>query len=153
MAIDATFSRYKRNNLLILTVMLIGIGIYSYYDGYKNTKFIEKHTNADGTFDHTLLANRYGWPVLIAGGVFTITMFLVKRNKKVVADEQQLAIGKTLIPYTAIERINKQHFDKKGYFVITYTEGGQSKDIKLSERTYDNLAAILDHTAAKVKSL
>jgi hypothetical protein len=101
--------------------------------------------------DHTLLANRYGWPFLIAGGVFTGILLAVTRNKKVVADDKQLVIGKKVVSYDTIEKINKTHFDKKGFFTLTYNDGGKSRDITLSERTYDNLSAVLDHTVAKIK--
>jgi len=151
MAIEAPLSRYKKNNMLILTAILIGFGIYMYYDGYMHQAFIDKHTSADGTMDHTLLANRYGWPFVVAGGVFTGILFAVTRNKKVVADERQLVVGKKVIAYDAIEKINKTHFDKKGFFTITYSDNGTSRDVTLSERTYDNLSAVLDHTVAKIK--
>jgi hypothetical protein len=151
MAIEATLSRYKKNNMLMIAGILIAGGVWFYYDGYKNPKFIEKHTKADQSMDHTLIAHRYGWPILVAGGVFTVALFAATRNRKVIADEQQITMGKTSIPFSAIEKINKTHFDKKGYFIITYNDGGKSKEVTLSERTYDNLAAVLDHTVAKIK--
>lgn len=150
MAIEAPLSRYKKNNMMIVAVILIVAGAWFYYDGYINQKFIDKHT-VNGQMDSTLKFNRYGWPVFIAGGVFTGILFAVTRNKKVIADEKQLVIGSKTIAYDAIEKINKTHFDKKGFFTITYNDGGQSRDLTLSERTYDNLSAVLDHTVAKIK--
>lgn len=150
MAIEAPLSRYKKNNMMIVTVILIVAGAWFYYDGYMNPKFRDKHT-VNGEMDSTLKFNRYGWPVFIAGGVFTGILFAVTRNKKVIADEKQLVIGSKTIAYDAIEKINKTHFDKKGFFTITYNDSGQSRDLTLSERTYDNLSAVLDHTVAKIK--
>jgi hypothetical protein len=150
MAIEAPLSRYKKNNLKIMTVILIGFGLWFYYDGYINQKFIDKHT-INGEMDSTLKFNRYGWPVFIAGGIFTGVLFVITRNKKVVADEKQIRAGNKVIAYDSIEAINKTHFDKKGFFTITYNDGGQSRDLTLSERTYDNLSAVLDHTVAKIK--
>ena len=151
MAIEAPLSRYKKNNMLIMTGLLLLFGIWFYYDGYRNQTFIDKHTNADGTITSTLKFNRQAWPFFVVGGAVMAIRFFLMRNKKVVADEQQLVVDKTAIPFAAIEKVNKTNFDKKGYFVLTYSEGGQSRDITLSERTYDNLAAVLDHTVAKIK--
>jgi hypothetical protein len=150
MAIEAPLSRYKKNNLVMISALLIVFGGWFYYDGHMNQKFIDKHT-VDGQMDHTLKFNRHAWPVFIAGGVFTGILFAVSRNKKVVADEKQLIIGKKVIAYDAIEAVNKTHFDKKGFFTITYSDNGQSRNVTLSERTYDNLSAVLDHTIAKIK--
>lgn len=150
MAIEAPFSHYKKNNMLILTALLLVFGGWFYYDGYKNPEFIKKHTNSDQTMDSTLKFNRMSWPLFIAGGVIMGIRFYLSRDKKVMADDRQLTINKAVIPFDVIEKINKTHFDKKGYFVITYSQGGQSKDVTLSERYYDNLAAILDHLVAKI---
>lgn len=151
MAIEAPFSSYKKKNLLVVAALLIVFGGWFYYDGYKNPTFIEKHTNADQTMDSTLKFNRSAWPLFIVGGVFFGVRFFLSRNKKVLADEQQLTFGNRVIPYASIEKINKTHFDKKGYFTITYNQDGQSRDVTLSERTYDNLAAVLDHIVAKIR--
>lgn len=150
MAIEAPLSRYKKNNMIIITMVLIVAGVWFYKDGYTNADFIAKHTNEDQSMDHTLLAHRYGWPVLVAGGLLTGAMFLLKRDKKIVADEKQLTVGRTVIPFDSIDKINKTNFDKKGYFTITYKDNGTSRDLTLSERTYDNLSAILDHTVSKI---
>lgn len=150
MAIEAPLSGYKKKNLLIIAVVLIGIGIWFGYDGYKNQTFIDKHTNEDGTPDSTLNFNRQSPPFFIAAGALAGIYLAVIKGKKVVADDTGLQAGKTSIAYDAIEAVNKTHFDRKGYFIVTYSDGGQSKDLKISDRTYDNLPAVLDHIVAKI---
>ena len=54
------------------------------------------------------------------------------------------------IPYDAIEQIDKTLFKKKGVFVVTYTQSGKKYNQKLSENTYDNMEAILDHLVAQI---
>jgi hypothetical protein len=55
------------------------------------------------------------------------------------------------VPYTSIQKIDKTHFSKKGFFVITYTDkGGKEVDRKMSDRKYDNLGPVLDHLVAKI---
>ena len=74
------------------------------------------------------------------------------RDKKVIADEKELInSNKEKISYDAVEKIDKTHFAKKGFFVITYKreDGGEARR-KLSDRTYDNLAAVLDELVAKI---
>ncbi|MHC4882975.1 MAG: hypothetical protein ACYTFX_09395 [Planctomycetota bacterium] len=149
MAIEAPLSRYKKQNMLIITAILIGVGLWFAYDGYKNQAFIEKHT-VDGVPDSTLNFNRKAPPFLVGAGVLLGIYFVISRGKKLIAGENEFVSGNTTIPYDAIEKINKTHFDKKGFFTITYTENGQSKELTLKDRTYDNLPAVLDHIVSKI---
>ncbi len=150
MAIEAPLSSYKKKNLLLIIVVLIGLAGWFYYDGYYNSKFTEEHT-VDGVPDDTLVWNRRLVPICIVGSVLTAGFFLITKNKKLLADENALNTGNKTIAYDAIESINKTHFDSKGYFVITYKDSsGQDKELKISDRTYDNLGAVLDHVVAKI---
>lgn len=150
MATEAPLSRYKKKNLIIITCVLIGVGGWFYYDGNHNQTFIDKHT-VEGEPDDTLVFHRKSPPFFIGAGVLVGVWFFVVKNKKIVADEEGLKTGKETIAYDRIEKINKTHFDSKGYFIVTYTDSdGQSKDIKISDRTYDNLPAVLDHLVAKI---
>ena len=73
------------------------------------------------------------------------------KDKKVVADESSLIVGKRQIAYDSIEKIDKTHFDSKGYFVVTYKDyQGVDANLTLSDRIYDNLSAILDELVAKI---
>ena len=151
MAIEARLSRYKKNNLLIMIALLIGLGVWFYYDGHYNQGFISKHTQEDGTADSTLSFNRKAPPFMVGAGILVGIYLAAIRGRKVVADETELCSRGLKIPYSAIEKINKTHFDKKGYFILTYTDGsGQHKELKFSDRMYDNLPAVLDHLVAKI---
>ena len=149
MAIEAPLSSYKKKNLLIIAAVLIGVGAWFAYDGYKNEGFIKKHT-INGVADSTLNFNRKAPPFMIGAGILLGIYFVTIKGKKIIADENELICGKVKLPYDAIEKINKTHFDKKGFFVVTYSQDGQSKDIKLSDRTYDNLSAVLDQIVSKI---
>lgn len=148
--IEAPVSRYKRNNYLIWTVLLIGLAVWFAYDGYKNEKFIAKHTK-DGIPDATLKSHRVSPPFMIFGGLVLGAVSLVIRNRKITADDQALQVNKTTIPYERIEAVDKTHFDKKGYFVLTWNNSDQKKEsMKLSDRDYDNLPAVLDRIVEKI---
>ena len=149
MAIEAPLSKFKKQNFMLIIALLIGFGGWFAYDGYINPTFIEKHT-VDGVPDSTLQFNRKAPPVMIAAGVLLGVYLLTIRGKKLIAEEKELISGKAKIPYDAIEKINKTHFDKKGVFTLTYTENGQTKDLKFSDRVYDNLPAVLDHIVSKI---
>ena len=83
--------------------------------------------------------------MLIAGYFYAI------RNRKLVADENELVIAGKKIPYDSIEKIDKTYFETKGFFTITYTdENGASVQYKLSDRQFDNLGPILDHLVAQI---
>ena len=149
MAIEAPLSKYKKNNTLIIAAILIGVGAWFAYDGYKNPDFIKKHT-VGGVADSTLNFNRKAPPFMIGVGILLGIYFVVIKGKKIVADENELIAGSTTVSYDSIEKINKTHFDKKGFFIVTYSQGGQNKELKLSDRTYDNLGAVLDQIVSKI---
>ncbi|MHC4771132.1 MAG: hypothetical protein ACYS8O_04945 [Planctomycetota bacterium] len=149
MAIEAPLSSYKKKNILIIVAVLIGVGAWFAYDGYKNPDFIKKHT-VDGVADSTLNFNRKAPPFMIGAGILLGIYFVVIKGKKIIADENELIAGSTTVSYDSIEKINKTHFDKKGFFIVSYSQGGQNKELKLSDRTYDNLGAVLDQIVSKI---
>jgi hypothetical protein len=152
MAIEAPISKYKKTNLKIYIILCIVAGAWFAYDGYLNKSFIEKHTNDDGTPDSTLVFNQKSPPFFAIAAVFFGVYLLIVKNKKLIADENELIFSaKERIPYNSIQKINKTYFDKKGFFVITHKdEHGKEIDRKISDRNYDNLAAVLDHLVVKI---
>ena len=151
MAIEAPISKYKKTNIKIYIAICVGITIWCLYDGYFNKDFIDKYT-VDGTATGWLVVNKKAPPYLIGAAVlFGVYLFVIK-NKKLIADENELVFSdKDKIPYDSIQSINKTYFEKKGFFVITYKdEHGKEINRKISERNYDNLAAVLDHLVAKI---
>lgn len=150
MAVEAPISKYKRNNLIIFIVVLLGVGGWFAYDGYFNKEFIQKHTLEDGTFDGSLNFNRKSPPLFVVGALALGAYFLVVKGKKVVADQEGLVVNGQRIEYDSIEKLNKTHFEKKGYFIITYKSGEEETELKLSDRTYDSLKAVLEVIVAKM---
>lgn len=152
MDIEAPLSKYRKHNLLIMIALLAGAAGLCYYDGNYNQKFIQEHTLEDGRPNSTLYFNQKSPPfMLLAAAVLGIRLWMIK-DRKVVADEQGLRYEKISIRYDQIESIDKTHFGTKGYFVLNYTDGGQKKQLRLSDRSFDNLPAVLDHLVAKITS-
>ncbi|MCK5174751.1 MAG: hypothetical protein KAR47_15260 [Planctomycetes bacterium] len=151
MAIEAPLGKYNKTNVKIFIVALLGLAIWFAYDGYFNQTFIDKYTDSDGAMEGTLVFNRKAPPFLIVGAVVLGAYYFAISKKKVVADDQSLITCKVTIDYDRIEAIDKTHFDSKGYFIVMYKDG-QDKDcrLKLSDRTYDNLSAILDELIARI---
>ena len=77
---------------------------------------------------------------------------LAIRKRRIAAEEKELVVnGGRRIAYDSIQQINKTHFETKGFFVVTYrTSDGGEADLKLSDRDYDNLSALLDVLVAKI---
>ena len=152
MAIEAPLSKHKKNNFKIGIAICIGLAIWFAYDGYFNETFIEKHKDADGNPDSTLAFNQKSPPFFIGAAVLLGVYLLAVRNKKVITDEKELIIDdKERISYDSIQKINKTHFGSKGYFIITYkNKNGGEVNRKLSDRTYDNLTAVLDELVTKI---
>lgn len=156
MAIEAPLSKYSRNNVMIFIAVLLGLAAWFTYDGHFNEKFIEEHTVGYGTEDAspdgTLAFNQKSWPFFVGGALLCAGYLFLIKGRKVVAGDTDLVInGKKSIAYDSIERIDRTHFEKKGYFVLTYkNESGNETDVKLCERSYDNLGAILEELIAKI---
>jgi len=152
MSIEAPLSKYRKHNLLIIIAILTGASGWFYYDGHYHQKFIQENTLEDGSPDSTLYFNQKSPPFMLLGAaVLGIRLWMIK-DKKVIADEQGLRYEKTSIRYDQIESIDKTHFGTKGYFIIYYTDGGQKKQLRLSDRGFDNLPTVLDHLVAKITS-
>lgn len=152
MAIEAPLSRHKRNSFMIYIVVCVAVALWFAYDGYLNQKFIEENTNEDGRPNGTLVFNRLAPLFCVAGAVLFGLWLYVIRGRKVVAEESELVVaGKKRIPYEVIEKVDKTHFETKGFFTISYKpDGGGEVQQKLSERDYDNLEPILDHIVAQI---
>ena len=156
MAVEATLSKFKKNGFKIYIAILVGLAIWFTYDGYLNKDFIEKNTLDHGTEDArpngTLVFNQKAPPILLAGAAALAVYFFMTKGRKLTTDDTGLTInGKKTILFDKIESIDKTHFDAKGYFVITHVaEGGKEIDLKLSDRMYDNLSAVLDELVAKI---
>jgi hypothetical protein len=152
MAIEAPISKYKKNNLVIYIILCIVAAGWFAYDGYINKNFIKKNTGDDGKPNNTLVFNKKSPPFFIAGAVLFGVYLYAVRNKKLIADENELVFStKDKISYDSIQKINKTYFEKKGFFVITHKDNhGKEIDRKISDRNYDNLTPILDHLVAKI---
>ena len=151
MPIEAPLSRFKKKNLKLYIVFCIIFAVWFGYDGYFNESFEAKHTGPDGRPDSTMVFNQKAPFVLVAAAaLFTLYFGLIK-NKKIIADERGLVLKKQVISYDSIEKIDKTHFASKGFFVITYKDQhGKLTDKKISDRTYDNLQAVLEYLVAKI---
>lgn len=161
MAIEAPISKFKKNNLKIYIGVCLVAGAVFAYDGYlskyewsRRHKFYVKHVleTENGKPSATMQFNRKS-PLVFAGAAVLIGLYLLSlKKKKVVAEDNELVISANeRIPYDSIQKIDKTHFDSKGTFVFTYKDsGGKEVDRKLSDRTYDNLKAILDHLVEKI---
>jgi hypothetical protein len=152
MAVEAPYSRYRKTNCILYIIIILGAAAWCTYDGYFNESWIAKHTNEDGSPKAYLTINRqapyYASVVALAIAVFWFSV----RNKKVVADENELIISeKEKIPYSSIQQIDKTHFDSKGFFIISYKDqDGRGKLKALSYKKYDNLKAVLEHLISKI---
>jgi len=151
MPIEAPLSRFKKKNLKLYIVFCIVLAVWFGYDGYFSESFKAKHTGPDGRPDSTMVFNQRA-PFFIASAAMLIAGYLgLVKNKKIIADERGLVLEKQVIAYDSIEKIDKTHFASKGFFIITYrNQLDKPADKKISDRTYDNLPAILEHLVAKI---
>jgi hypothetical protein len=152
MAIEAPISKYRKTNYKIAIAVFLGLAIWCVYDGYFNEEFIEEYSDDEGNPAGWLIVNRKAPPFLLGVAALLLGYLLLLRKKKIIADENELIFGdRDRIPYGSIEKIDKTHFQKKGFFVLTYkNENAKEVNRKLSDKKYDNLSAVLDHLVAKI---
>ena len=138
--------------LLVCTLWFAYDGYLSKYEWSWNHDFYQEHViDNGGVPDGDMKFNIYSPPFFMAGVIVLAVRFFMVKNKKLVADENALHIDTRVIPYDAMESINKTFFDKKGYFLITYKDDHQqAQELKLSDRTYDNLPELLDTLISKI---
>ncbi len=151
MAIEAMIGKYKKNNLIIIIVVLLGVGGWFAYDGYFGKGFIERLIDERVKIDTSLAFNKKAPFVMVPCAVAVVAYLFMIRGKKVVAGDDGIVMGSQRIAYDSIESVNKTFFKTKGYFVVTYKDGqGNEKELKLSDRTYDGLGILLDEIVAKI---
>ncbi len=160
MAIEAAISSYNLKTLRLYAIICIVVAVILAYDGYlskyewsKRQSFYKEHfVDNDNKADDIMKFNQYLPPILIVGAAFFALKYAMIKDRKAVADENELNVyDGTKITYDSIEKIDKTHFESKGYFVITYKDGSDREvNYKLSDKTYDNLPAVLDHIVAKI---
>ena len=152
MAVEATFSKFKvQNDWFYIGVCLVA-SFFMIKDGYIDQDFIAKHTLENGKPDETLLFfNQIPPFIMIPLAIWFAVLFFINKGKKIVAGDTEVTDGKVSVAYSSIEAIDKSQFDKKGIVTIIYEDGqGQEQQLKLSDRTYDHLPAVVDHIAAKI---
>jgi hypothetical protein len=151
MAVVAPLAKYKKTNFKIYVGLLLIFAVYFYYDGNYNEKFKAKHT-VRGKPDSSLVFNRTSPPYFFAAAVAFVVYAWVVRNKKIIADDQQLIISENeKISYTAIQSVNKSNYDAKGYFIVDYKDdSGNLQHKRISNRNYDNLDAVLELLVSKI---
>ncbi len=158
MVIEAPISKFKKTNLKIYIGACIVFAVIFAYDGYLSKYpwsyrqgFYNKHVK-EGKPDDTMMFHRIA-PFFFAALVVGLACYLgAVRNKKIIADEEKLTIdGKTGILYHSIEKVDKTRFDSKGFFLITYKdENNTEKQLRLSNRRYDNLTAVLEKVVDEI---
>ncbi len=158
MAIEAPYSKYNKTSFKIAIFFCIGAAVIFAYDGYLSKyewsmrrSFYEKHV-IDGKPDSDMVFNQKAPFAFIALAVILALLYNARKNRKLITDENELIINDTKkIPYDSIEKINKTHYDSKGYFTITYkNKDGKEIDQKLSDRMYDNIKEILELLVEKI---
>jgi len=151
MTIEAPYSKHKKMNFIIGIMICLAGATWFGYDGYFNEEFKERHLTVEGTPDDTLKFNQKSPPYFLGASIILGVVLLAVKNKKIVADENGLVLCcDKKISYDSIESIDKTHFDSKGFFVIKYKDGEKAKTMKINDRKFDNLAAVLDQLVAKI---
>jgi hypothetical protein len=152
MAIEAPLSKHKKGNFKIYIAVCAALAIWFAYDGYFNQNFIKNHTSNDDKADSTLAFNRHAPYYLGGAAIVLAAYFWAIKDKKLIADESELRISSDeTIKYDSIEQIDRTHFAAKGWFAVMYKdEQGKTVTKKLSDRNWDNLAAVLDQLVAKI---
>ena len=145
MAVEASASKFRRNNGFIFAAVCIVGALWFGYDGWFGSYHDTELENNAGKPTVNLLFNQYvPIPLAAAAGYFLVTS-LVASSRKLAADENGLVInGKKTLRYAEMKSIDKRRFEKEGHFTIEYEQAGKVERLKLSDRKWDNLGVLLD---------
>ncbi len=159
---------------IVVAIIFAYDGYLSKYKWSGRYSFYKEHVvDNDGKPTATMKFNRGSPPFFIGAAVLLGAYLFAIKNKKIIAGENELIISnKERIAHDSIQKIDKTYFRSKtkrkfvgdqsgnvqetrsapeGYFIITYKDNsGREVNRKLSSRTYDNLAAVLDELVAKI---
>ncbi len=151
MATTAKGSTYTRNTSFIIALACLAFLAYCLYDGWVSENFQKKYMNEDGSPSVNLQLNRYYMPIGCgAAALYFLINAVGLGSKKIVADDSGLTVNSSAtIPYANLKKIDKSKFKSKGVLMIDYESGGVAKQLKLSDRTYDNLGLLLDEIVAQ----
>ncbi|MHC4646426.1 MAG: hypothetical protein ACYTBJ_13075 [Planctomycetota bacterium] len=160
MAVEAPISKHKKGNVKIyIGACIVGAVVFA-YDGYLSKykwsgrySFYKEHVlDNDGVPTSTMSFNRKSPPVFLAVAVLLGAYLLAIRKRKVVAEQEELVLcARRSIPYSSIQRIDKTYFESKGFFTVTYKDQTEREvNLKLNDRSYDNLAALLEKLVAEI---
>lgn len=145
MAVEASASRFNRNNGFIFAAVCIAAALWFGYDGWFGSYRDTELEGNDGKPTVNLMFNMYVPIPLAAGAGYFLVTSLLSASRKLVADESGLVINdKKTVRYAEMKSIDKRHFDKEGHFTIEYEQAGKVERLKLSDRKWDNLGLLLD---------
>ena len=160
MAVEATGSSFARKNAIIYAVLGILVGLYFFHDGWLGwfTDYMDKELEAGGDNPTlNLQFNRYVPFVLWPFALYYLIQIPRISKQRLVADNKGLTIqNQPTLSYDTITHIDNRPFDKSGYFLVGVNDGGRKRELKFSDRKYDNLGLLLDElvkqTGAKPQS-
>ncbi|MBN2210505.1 MAG: hypothetical protein JW709_03835 [Sedimentisphaerales bacterium] len=149
MAVIATGSKHSRNTCYIIAAACIIFAGWFAYDGWISETYQQENT-VDGKPNTNLLTNRYiPIPLVLVAAYFLFASMQVAR-RKITADEEKLVLDNgVVIPYTAINKIDKRYFEKEGHFTIEYSAEGAQRTVKLRDARYDGLGLLLDEVVRR----
>ena len=145
MAVEVTGSKFARNNKLYVVVICLAFAIWFGYDGWLGAYRQKELDKNDGQPTANLRFNQLAPIPLLAIAIFSLVTSLGITKKKIVADDNGLVLSDgNSIPYQSIKKIDKRQLEKEGHFTIEYEQDSAIKNLKLSDRKYDNLGLLLD---------
>lgn len=145
MAVVAQGSKFSRNNALIIAVVCLLAAAWFGYDGWIGPYKDKQLEESGGKVTANLLFNRFVPIPLVLIAAYSLASAARIGKRKIAADEQGLTIdAKPIITYDTIKQIDKRYFQKEGHFSVEYSTGSTIRQLKLSDRKYDNLGPLLD---------
>jgi len=145
MAVEATGSKFTRNNRFYLAALCLAGALWFGYDGWFGSYRDKELEGNDGKPTANLLFNQYSPIPLAVIALCSLYFGFQITSRKIVADEEGLVLSSgEKIPYRAMKKIDKRRFKDKGLLTIAYEIDAGEKTIKLSDRQYDNLGKLLD---------
>jgi len=129
--VECPAARDPAVRLFIFAFILIGFGVWCFYDAYVLGKY-KLADNMDVNAWAGFFLNRVGGVAFPLVGLIPLAMGIVHLRRKLVADADGIGyVGKDKIAWSAVRALGSEQLASKGILHVRYDAGGQEKVLTL----------------------
>ena len=127
----------------IFAAMMLGFAAWTIYDHYIMGKYPYPEPYELNPYMKYLF-NHYAAYLLIPPGLIGVVLGARQLMRKLTADAEGIAYGRTEVPWDAIKRLDASQLAEKGILVVHYGDGGALKLDSWKCQNFKQLVALVE---------